>query len=145
MVCAAPTTNNPASNSARIVNAASLLAGAALAASAVISRVTLPMPPCFFKLMFHLPCPGCGMTRSWIALWHGNLPLSFRYHPLGLPLFLCAFGVCLLALFRLTGLVRKSDGKPVSPVVIWYSTAAMLSVWVMRLALVYAGNTYFLW
>ena len=28
-------------------------------------------------------CPGCGLTRSWVALMHGNLADSIREHPLG--------------------------------------------------------------
>jgi hypothetical protein len=56
--------------------------------------------PCLFKAAFHIPCPGCGMTRSFKALWRGQWFLAVRYHPLG-PLF---FGICtvflLLALFQ---------------------------------------------
>src|SRR5258708_6029876 len=48
-------------------------------------------PACLFRLFTGVPCPGCGLTRSLSALWHGNFLLSFRYHPLGL----LAFLVCL--------------------------------------------------
>ncbi len=39
---------------------------------------------CPFFILFHLPCPGCGMTRSLLYLFQGNLALSFQYNPLGL-------------------------------------------------------------
>lgn len=30
-----------------------------------------------------LPCPGCGLTRSWVSALHGRLPESLVHHPLG--------------------------------------------------------------
>lgn len=30
-----------------------------------------------------LPCPGCGLTRSWVSALHGRLPESLAHHPLG--------------------------------------------------------------
>ncbi len=38
--------------------------------------------PCLFRTITGLYCPGCGGTRALIALLHGNLILSFFYHPL---------------------------------------------------------------
>lgn len=35
-----------------------------------------------------IPCPGCGLTRSFLALTQGNLSSSFSYHLLGPILFL---------------------------------------------------------
>jgi len=37
---------------------------------------------CVFKRIFGFPCPGCGMTRAWIALFKGELTQAFYYHPL---------------------------------------------------------------
>lgn len=38
-------------------------------------------------------CPGCGMTRAWLALLHLDFPLAFSCHPLFFlaPLFLLVF------------------------------------------------------
>ena len=38
---------------------------------------------CPFRLMTGLPCPGCGLTRSWIALVHGDISGSLAAHPFG--------------------------------------------------------------
>lgn len=38
--------------------------------------------PCLFHLATGLYCPGCGGTRAVRALLHGELALSFQYHPL---------------------------------------------------------------
>jgi hypothetical protein len=41
---------------------------------------------CLFQVATGRPCPGCGMTRSILALAKGDLALSFRMHPLGVAL-----------------------------------------------------------
>jgi hypothetical protein len=62
---------------------------AALAAALVVLLVTartlapnergygthehLGLPPCTFYLIFHRPCPACGMTTSWAWLLRGNV------------------------------------------------------------------------
>jgi hypothetical protein len=38
---------------------------------------------CPFHRLLGRPCPACGLTRSWAALLHGDLPGAFRYHALG--------------------------------------------------------------
>lgn len=38
--------------------------------------------PCLFHEFTGLYCPGCGGTRAVKSLLHGNLILSFLYHPL---------------------------------------------------------------
>lgn len=43
---------------------------------------TLPGLCAFYELT-GIPCPGCGLTRSWVAAVHGGLGGSFAHHPLG--------------------------------------------------------------
>lgn len=38
---------------------------------------------CPFRLLTGLPCPACGLTRSWVHLAHGQVGESFAAHPLG--------------------------------------------------------------
>lgn len=40
------------------------------------------VPPCISYEMFDIICPGCGMTRSVLALLDGNILLSLRQNPL---------------------------------------------------------------
>jgi hypothetical protein len=47
-------------------------------------------PGCQFKAMTHLPCLGCGLTRSFIGVAHLDLGRAWHYHPVGIPLFLMA-------------------------------------------------------
>jgi hypothetical protein len=43
------------------------------------------IPHCVFKLVTGIPCPGCGMGRSTIELFSGNILNSFRYNILCFP------------------------------------------------------------
>ncbi|MBS1717495.1 MAG: DUF2752 domain-containing protein [Armatimonadetes bacterium] len=51
------------------------------------THTQLGFAPCPSVLLFHRPCPGCGLTTSFSALLHGNLPLAFHAHLLGPPFF----------------------------------------------------------
>lgn len=37
---------------------------------------------CVFRLMTGIPCPGCGMTRAWLAALRLDFSAAFAYHPL---------------------------------------------------------------
>ena len=39
---------------------------------------------CAFRALSGLNCPGCGLTRSFIALSHGDLREGWRFNPVGL-------------------------------------------------------------
>ncbi len=43
---------------------------------------------CASQLFFGVPCPGCGLTRSFIAIAHGRFSQAFALHWIGVPLFL---------------------------------------------------------
>ena len=43
-----------------------------------------PLPEvCALKRTTGVPCPGCGLTRSWVAAVHGDVAGSVAHHPLG--------------------------------------------------------------
>lgn len=37
---------------------------------------------CVFRTVTGVPCPGCGMTRAWLAALRLDLPAALAYHPL---------------------------------------------------------------
>ena len=43
---------------------------------------------CLFQKVLHIPCPGCGITRSLFSTARGNIFLAWHYNPVGLLLFL---------------------------------------------------------
>lgn len=95
------------------------IAGAALAigqlaASAwlvpVGERIALPGGAelgefCWFHAAFHVACPMCGMTRSFVALAHGDAMAALRFHPAG-PLLFAAMLV--FAVGAVIALLRRS-------------------------------------
>ena len=45
---------------------------------------------CLARSWLGISCFGCGLTRSWIAMAHGQLLESWNYHPVGGLLFVAA-------------------------------------------------------
>lgn len=43
---------------------------------------------CPFNYYFHIPCPGCGMTRAFKLILQGNILESLQYNLLAIPLFI---------------------------------------------------------
>jgi hypothetical protein len=67
----------------------------------------LPMPQlCMSKAWFGWECPGCGLTRSFILLAHGDWRGSFQMHRLG---WLMALAVLLQFPYRIYALSRNKS------------------------------------
>lgn len=45
---------------------------------------------CIWSNLWGVPCPGCGLGRAWLALWHGDLGRMWHYHAL-LPVIMLFF------------------------------------------------------
>jgi hypothetical protein len=43
---------------------------------------------CPSKMLFHMDCPGCGLQRSYIALFKGDFAASFQLYPAAIPILL---------------------------------------------------------
>ena len=62
----------------------------ALPLAALLPSDGAGIPVCLFHSLTGLPCPGCGLTRAFSSLLHGQVAAAFAYHPfvfLLLPLF----------------------------------------------------------
>ena len=58
---------------------------------------------CPFKLLTGLPCPGCGITKSIIFLYQGDIMKSLTYHIFGpLVILFCVVSVLVLSLELIT-------------------------------------------
>lgn len=59
---------------------------------------------CPFKMATGFPCPGCGITKSFVFLYSGDLIKSFSFHLFGPFAFLACIGVLIvLPLELITG------------------------------------------
>ncbi|MGV3560560.1 DUF2752 domain-containing protein [Larkinella arboricola] len=89
-------------------------------------------PPCPFKLLTGLECPGCGSQRCLHQLMHGHIRQAFAYNPLlvlSLPYLLLGF------LLEYTPLGRKQPelhrrlyGKTAS----WLVFGVVIVYWIGR-------------
>lgn len=80
-----------------------------------------------------LPCPGCGLTRSFVCLGHGHLSEAFKWHPLG-PLL---FAGALLYLFGTLAKWKWPDEKRV----VLALAGVLLLFWGLRLGGVFPFPT----
>ena len=95
------------------------------------------LPPiCALKAFTGVRCPGCGLTRSFVAMAHGQVRRAARLHGVGPPLFV------LLALqipYR-SYMLRRADSAPsprparLSRWLGWAFLAAFLVHWAVALA-----------
>lgn len=47
-------------------------------------------PMCPMKFVTGIDCPGCGLTRAFVAIGHGDLAESYHWHRVGLALYVVA-------------------------------------------------------
>ncbi|RCS40816.1 DUF2752 domain-containing protein [Bremerella cremea] len=91
-------------------------------ANVMIPWLEIPLPPtCGLQKTFGLDCPGCGLTRSFIALAHGDLTASLAFNPGGI----LVFGLVLFQIpYRVAQLLRIHFGHHT-----WDLTTASLWFW----------------
>lgn len=85
---------------------------------------------CVFKATYGIPCPGCGMTRSFLCLLHGDVEGAFYWH----PLFILPILAGLVFIFRNKGFISKIYRSKV----FWISMLVLfIAVWVVRMVLMF--------
>lgn len=97
-----------------------------------------PLPElCTFRRLTGMGCPGCGMTRCFIALAHGDLRSAWTYNPAGLLFFaIIAFQLP----FRSLQLWRIRNGQPelqtgwLGHSVLVLLATTMILQWILRLS-----------
>jgi len=115
-----------------------LACGALLAAAALAFRHWHPATDagssiCLSRRLFHLPCPGCGMTRAFVRLAQGDWRAAFALHPLAPFLGLEAVGGWLAWGAALARPRSPSSGAALE-LVLWGNAAALLALWLGRAA-----------
>jgi hypothetical protein len=84
---------------------------------------------CPFRRVTGLPCPTCGLSRSWSALLHGRIQESVAFHPLGPLTLLAAVALLFRADVRVPGLAERLK----SPAMAGPLVGGWVAVWVVRL------------
>ena len=85
----------------RIINLIILVMGLLFIGIVVLGKINVE---CLFKKMFHISCPGCGLTRSFRAILNLDFVSAFKYNILGIPLFiLCIIYIILLIIDVIIG------------------------------------------
>jgi hypothetical protein len=95
----------------------------------------LSLPPlCGSRAIFCVECPGCGLTRSFVALASGDVAESFRFHRVG---WVIALAVVAQLPYRVYGLWELRTGVVERKWPIWfgYALIALLIVnWLVKIA-----------
>ncbi len=104
----------------------------------IVPIVDLPLPGlCTAQRIFGIDCPGCGLTRSFISLAHGDLARACHFNAVGVLFFLF---VAAQIPYQLWQLWRIQHGRPaivlgawgVAPIVI---IGGMLVIqWVIKIS-----------
>jgi hypothetical protein len=122
-----------------------MLAGfglAGLIVAAVADPATIEDGPvlCPFRLMTGLPCPGCGLTRSWVYLAHGQVDDALGANPFG---FVTMAAAVVLAVVVAATLLRRRPVPSLNPVLRSTIFTGVIGVWiafaVVRLVVVAAA------
>ena len=119
----------------------SALIGACVWLQAGESQVRLPsgaaLPDlCVLRRWTGAPCPGCGLTRCFISLCHGDVRSAWIYNPAGILFFLL---VAAQLPFHATQLLRAVRDLPERRPIRWIGNALMviaalmIAQWIWRL------------
>jgi hypothetical protein len=106
-------------------------AGAAILIAWLIPAGRLDRGPvlCPFRRLTGLPCPTCGLSRSWSAILHGRLGDSMAFHPLG-PLTVIGAAAFAAGLDeRVPWLKRRLESREVAGSIV----AGWVAVWLVRM------------
>jgi hypothetical protein len=53
-----------------------------------VTLLDMPLPPsCSFRMLTGKDCAGCGLTRCFVSLAHGDLPQAWQFNPAGFLVF----------------------------------------------------------
>lgn len=109
--------------------AAGIGAVAVVVAGSVTPAVSTSGPTlCPLRLITGLPCPGCGLTRSWTAAAHGHIADAFSYNFFG-PISLLATLLFVSAVGVLVA--RRRPAASIGPLFRHPVVVAVLAIWVI--------------
>ncbi len=78
---------------------------------------------CPIKYLTGISCPGCGMTRAWIAFLHLDISKALQYHPL----------FFLPPLFVVTVIFRNKVNKKIYSILIFTFIVLFVTIYLLRM------------
>ena len=122
------------------------IAGSFILQPAGCGGLSLPIPflsepvalpeMCMSRRILGVSCPGCGLTRSFVATARGDLSTAFKWNPMGPVLFLVVLFQIPYRLIQYLGIwkchplwVRTTQGLAVA---IWPISAGLIVSWLVR-------------
>jgi hypothetical protein len=103
--------------------------------------MALDVPLCPSAALLGIPCPGCGLTRATLALFHGDFAAALRFHPLVpvlMPVYLGLLGMIAAGYVRGTsiwapaGQVRGWLFSKTVTRLTWLLVVLVFAVWILR-------------
>ena len=88
-------------------------------------------PVCPLFKLTGFACPGCGLTRGFHALFHGDLLTALHFNAL-IPVWVGIFGYLFLSLVMFAVRCKALPMKLPSPVVLWIFMFGLLAFGVLR-------------
>ena len=115
----------------QILRAGFAVAGAALALRAAgladFERPLQRLPSlCLFHRLTGLDCPGCGMTRAFLRLAHGDVAGAWHLHPFSIPLLLFMLALA----FAPKSWLERAKGSPQGRALPLLGLGLLLAWWV---------------
>ncbi len=100
------------------------------------TRLTLP-ESCPSKLLWGFPCPGCGLTRSFVAMSRGEVLRAHRFNAMGPVLFvLCVlqvpYRICRRRELGSEGFGPSRLDRAVRPL-LWTVLIGFLVTWILHI------------
>ncbi|MFT3900695.1 MAG: DUF2752 domain-containing protein [Gordonia sp. (in: high G+C Gram-positive bacteria)] len=100
----------------------------AIAAAWPTASVTDGPGTCIFRHVTGLPCPGCGLTRSFVMLAHGDVSAAFGFNLFG-PVFFAAVAATVVVALWVLATGRGQPLERWKRVAFSKATLAVLGVW----------------
>lgn len=109
---------------------AAMLGGASVVAYFDPSKVNL-FPVCPLYTLTGFACPGCGLTRGFHALFHGDVVMAWDFNAL-IPVWLVIFGYVWISLVLLAVRGKGLPMWPTKPTFLWAFMIVLLLFGVVR-------------
>jgi len=105
----------------------------------VVPIVNVPLPgSCTFRRVTGYPCPGCGLTRCFVSLAHGDVGRAWHFQPAGLLIFVVAVSQIPYRTVQIWRIHRGNEElrcARLGHAVAWLMLAAILGQWFVRLCM----------